>query len=305
MNPHQTSDDVLLAGLPDHIFVSDLLKATPRIEGGERFVYIEASNERTDQQGEVVLQKALKDSSDYFLKFGNLDLDHFTIIGPKLGIPDYLSYEIGRPVACDFARGRTFVKGHIFSGEGPMARRANDYWSSLVDLNPPQRWYPSVGGKVAGREVEIDPKTLARKAVVTAVRWYNIGFSKTPVNADVPEVSTVPMGVFAKSWGALGFDPLMAKAITAGYGTDAATLTGGSAMRVQSLDRKIHSYFDTRDQVAADMRGGKLDPGIRLPAFVAYVSQTYFGGDEEAASEFVERFARDIRDGIKKAVKPH
>lgn len=307
MDTHDRDDAQLLAAVPSFISISDMLKATPKIEGGERFIYIEASNEKVDQQNEIVLQKALKDSSEYFLKFGNLDIDHFTVIGPKLGIPDYLSYEIGRPVACRFDRGRTFVKGRIFSGDGPMAKRANEFWSSLVDLNPPQRWYPSVGGKVeaGGKQIEVDPQTLARKAIVTAVRWYNIGFSKTPVNANVPEVSTMPMEVFAKSWGPLGFDPAMAKALTAGYGTDAATLSGGGALRKQSLDRKLHSYFDIRDQVSADMKGGRVDPSIRLPGFVAYVSQNYFDGDEDAASEFVERFARDIRDGIKKAAKPH
>lgn len=294
------SDQQLLDATPEVVFLQDLLKATPRYENGERVLYIEASNEKLDQQGEVVVMQALKESADYFLKFGNLDLDHYTIIGARLGIPDYLSYEIGRPVDCRFERGRTFVKGRIFQGDGPMAKRANDFWSSLVDLNPPQRWYPSVGGKCGPREIEVG-KDGTRRSIVRSVRWYNIGFSKTPVNANVPEVSTVPMDVFVKSWGARGWDHTLAKTLTAGYGTDSVGLSGGSALRVQSLDRKLHSYFDLRDSVAGDMRAGRVKNDARLPDFIDFVSRTY-GLDEDAASEFVERFARDIRDGIKKPV---
>lgn len=288
----------MLGAVPEFLVVSDMLKATPRIEGGQRFIYIEASNEKVDQQGEVVLAKALKDSADYFLKFGNLDIDHYTIIGPKLGIPDYLQYEIGRPVDCRFERGRTFVKGEIFSGDTPMAAKANEFWGSLVDLRPPQRWYPSVGGKIAEKVVETGEDGM-RRAIIKSVRWFNIGFSKTPVNANVPEVETVPMDVFAKSWGALGYDSALAKTLTAGYGTDAAQLTGASALRKQSLDGAPVQYFSMRDRLAKDMLSGKVPKNAGLSDLVAYASRAFNLGDD-GASEFIERFARDIRDGIKK-----
>lgn len=288
----------LTADAPDFVFISDMLKATPAMEGGRRFVYIEASNEKVDQQGEVVLQAALRESADYFKQFGNLDIDHFTIIGPKLGIPDYLKYEIGRPVDVRFERGRTFVKGEVFSGDTPMAQKANEFWSSLVDLRPPQRWYPSVGGKVLHRTPASDKSGLPR-VDVTKVRWYNIGFSKTPVNANVPEVSAVPMDVFAKCWGPGGWDAALLKTLTAGYGTDSASFTGGAAMRIQSLDGAPVDYFDLRDQLSKHMLDGTApkDPG--LADLVSYSAKTFNLADD-VASEFVERFARDIRDGIKK-----
>jgi hypothetical protein len=283
----------------DFISISDMLKATPRVEGGRRFLYIEASNEKVDQQGEVVLQQALRESSDYFLQFGNLDIDHFTIIGPKLGIPDYLQYEIGRPVDVRFNAGKTFVKGEVFQGDTPIAAKANEFWASLVDLRPPQRWYPSVGGKVLGKQPGSDKGGMPRTDI-TKVRWYNIGFSKTPVNSNVPEVSAVPMDVFAKCWGPSGLDVMMLKALTAGYGTDAATATGGAALRIQSLDGTPVEYFDLRDRLSQDMLTGKVpqDPG--LADLVSYSAKTFHLADDVAA-EFVERFARDIRDGIKKA----
>jgi hypothetical protein len=197
---------MLLDAVPQFLGVSDMLKATPREEGGVRFVYLEASNESVDYQGEVVLAKALSESADYYLRYGNLDLDHYTQIGAKQGIPNYEMYEIGRPVDVQVRDGKTFVKGQIYSGTGPAAERANGFWSSLVDLSPPARWYPSVGGKVITKSVAIDPETKAKRAVISQVRWTNIGFSKTPVNLSVGAVSTVPIGVLAKSMCAEGID---------------------------------------------------------------------------------------------------
>lgn len=276
----------------DTIFLSDLLKASPRMEGDRRFIFLEASNEARDQQNEVVLSKALKDSADYFLKFGNLDIDHYTIIGPKLGIPNYNSYEIGRPVDVRVDGKRTFVKGEIFRGEGPAAEKANEFWSSLTDLNPPQRWYPSVGGKVleGGRSTEFDPETKSNRVLVKAVRWYNIGFSKTPVNAAVPTVSAMPFGLFAKSWTAAGLD--LTKALEAGYGTDSATLSGGGAMRRQSLDGAM--YYQMRDRLATDMLSKKLGDDPSIADLVHHVGNEG-EMDEDEASDFVERFLRDLR----------
>ena len=82
----------------EFVTITDLLKATPAEEGGRRFIYLEAGNEAVDQQGEIVLARALGDSAPFFLQYGNLDLDHVTQIGPKRGIADYAAYEIGRRI---------------------------------------------------------------------------------------------------------------------------------------------------------------------------------------------------------------
>ena len=196
----EAEDRDLLAAVPSYLSISQMLKASPVVEGGDRFIYLEASNEALDQQGEVVLAKALADSASYYLKFGNLDIDHYTQIGAKAGIPNYELFEIGRPVDVAVRDGSTFVKGQVYSGTGPAAERANSFWSSLTELSPPARWYPSVGGSVAAKSVVIDPLTKAKRAVIQKVRWTNIGFSKTPVNANLATVSTVPFGALAKSF---------------------------------------------------------------------------------------------------------
>ncbi len=105
----------LLDAVPSYLSISQMLKATPVAEGVDRFIYLEASNESLDQQGEVVLAKALEDSAAYYLRFGNLDIDHYTQIGARAGVPNYELYEIGRPIDVSVKDGATFVKGQIYA----------------------------------------------------------------------------------------------------------------------------------------------------------------------------------------------
>ncbi|HDR9163620.1 TPA: hypothetical protein QDB28_004024 [Burkholderia vietnamiensis] len=291
----QSADDqALLSAVPAFISISDMLKATPITEGADRFVYLEASNESTDQQGEVVLAKALADSAAYYLKFGNLDIDHYTQIGAKQGIPNYELYEIGRPIEVRADKGVTFVKAQIYTGSGAAAERANNFWSSLVDLNPPKRWFPSVGGAIQEKEVGIDPATKSKRVLIKRVRWTNIGLSLTPVNPNLATVSTVPFGALTKSWGSDGFD--LAKALEAGYGTDSASLTGGAALRVQSLDRQLHSYWDMRDQLSDSILKGKVKP---RPDEIHREAQKRFGLSADEAGDFAERFLGDLKHNLK------
>lgn len=283
-----------------------MLKATPHMDGGQRIVYFEASNEGLDQQGEVIAAKALADSAEYFKRYGNIDIDHYTLIGKpnaeigRPGIPGCELYEIGRPIDVRQTGKTTFVKAEIYSGAGQAAERANHFWSSITELSPPQRWYPSVGGAVLGKAVVQDEVTGLRKAIINKVRWNNIGVSKTPVNQHVGQCATIPMGAFAKSWTAVGLD--LAKALEAGYGTDAAALTGGSAMREQSLDRTIQSYFDFRNKLAEHLRSGSTgkNPGAR--DLVSYAAKQ-FSLSPDRAAEWVERFMRDLKNGLNKRSK--
>ena len=291
-----TSEDAaLLDSVPAYLSITQMLKATPAVEAGERFIYLEASNEQVDQQGEVVLAKALADSSAYYLKFGNLDIDHYTQIGARAGIPNYELFEIGRPVAVTVRDGRTFVKGQVYAGQGAAADKANAFWSSLTEVSPPARWYPSVGGAVTGKSVVIDPATRSKRAVINKVRWSNIGFSKTPVNANLATVSTVPFGALAKSWDALGFD--FAKAIEAGYGTDSASLAGGAALRRQSLDTGVLSYWDFRDDMASRIRSGEV--ATNKPAEMVKAAQRIYGMSADIAAASVGRFLGDLQNGLR------
>lgn len=263
--------------------LSMMLKATPVEEHGQRFIYCEASNESLDAQGEQVMQKALADSMEYMLARGNFDIDHVTMTGSKLGINDYLMYEIGRPTEIRFHGDKTLVKGIIYSGSGIAAERANQFWSSLTEINPPRRWYPSVGGSVQASQVDIDTMTKARVRKITKVRWSNIGFSQQPVNQQVATVQTIPIEVFAKSWSADGFF----KTLEAGYGTDVSQLTGGAALRTQSL----HGYTDYRDQISSLL----LD-GVIAAQDIIDESITRFGLPQHLAFDWAKQFLTDLKN---------
>ena len=290
---HSASDQTLLDAVPSYISVGGLLKASPVEEGDARILYFEASNEDVDHQNEVVLQKALSDSAEYYLRHGNIDLGHYSIMGPKAGIPNFLDYEIGRPVDVRVDGKRTFVKAELYSGDSPMARNANMVWDSLTKQNPPSRWYPSVGGAVLGKAVKIDPATGAKVAVITKVRWSNTALDRCPVNKSVPEVSMTAVGTFAKALG--GF--IVAKALEAGAETDMAQAEGGGALAKQSLDRKLRSYWELRDSMAHAVRKGLVKADVSAMARYAC---DQFGLSHDESSEFVERFLGDLKTAVRK-----
>jgi hypothetical protein len=95
------------------------------------------------------------------------------------------------------------------------------------------------------------------------------------------------MGTFAKALGGFVFS----KTLTSGYGTDSATLSGGGALRVQSLDDEIQSYWDFREK-ASDylMKHKHKNPGARELFKLART----FGHSADESTEFVERFLRDV-----------
>lgn len=291
------TDAELLSSIPDFVSFETLMKAHAATEGNSRIIYVEASNEARDQQGEVILEKALKESVDHFMKFGVLDIDHKSMpsVAKSYGIDCPEEWAIGQPIDVSFRDGTTFVKSRLYQGDTPLASRANMVWDGLTKLNPPARYYASVGGAVLGREVKIDPDTMEKVAVVSRVRWNNLALSASPVNQHLSTASTVPVGTFAKSLG--GF--VIAKSLTAGYGTDSATLTGGDALRGSNgSDRGgVLDYWNFRDQFAHLVHSGEVGHGIKNMVMEA-VSR--FQLSRAVAAEYVERFLDDLKRGLKK-----
>lgn len=280
----------------DAISLPLCLKATPKLEGGQRLIYCEPSNESTDLDGERVLREALRDSADYFLAKGNFDLDHLTILGYQaVGGRNPREFELGRPLDVKFDHGRTFVKGLIYQGTGPMVEEANKFWSSLTEMQPPMPWYPSVGGHVRDRGVIIPKGETQPVKAIKKVYWNNIGFSREPVNSTVPGVTTVPLGSFAKSWIGAGSTleyERVEKAITAGYGTDSATLTGGGALRKESL-HGVARYQTLSGSLVAAIRNGLVKTPINRDAVVEYLMQRE-GASEEEAESVIRQLAKRI-----------
>ncbi|EJG5414258.1 hypothetical protein NAD41_000859 [Salmonella enterica] len=256
---------------PDFVSFELMLKARPAAENGARFIYFEASNEGVDQQGERVLAAALKESKDHFLKFGNIDIDHYTMVGPRMGINDYQSYEIGQPVDVQFRGERTFVKARLYEGDTPLANRANEVWESMTMLNPPAKWYPSVGGAILSKGDAIDPKTGDKVTLIEKVRWTNVGLSRTPVNQHLPTATAHAVGTFAKSLNGFVFKNNEASP---------ATVIGPSPV----------SFYQFRDALLAksDLKGQTL-PGLMNWA------TTTFGMSPSEATDWIRRLKRILQ----------
>ena len=294
----------------DFLSVPDLLKARPFEEGGQRILFLEASDESVDHEGEVVLAKALAASADYYLRYGNLDLDHLTQVGPRVeaatGVSHY-AFEIGKPVDVKVNGKKTFVKAHIYQGTGKAAEKANYFWDSITRTTPPVRWYPSVGGKAGPKSTVVRDGRPVQ--VIDRVRWTNIGLSRTPVNLSVAEVSTVAFGAFVKSWGPGGLD--IRKALEAGYGTDSAALAGGAALRGQSLDHRIQSttvgdaprsYLDFRGRLAKRLKANPSD--LTRPEAI-HAHAVALGLEPTLAAEWAEQFQADFRRHSKEGQQRH
>lgn len=287
----EEGDARLLADVPETLCFGLMAKATGGEEAGRRFVYVEASDETVDAQGERVLCKALQESAQVFERYGNVDLDHITMLRERSGIAEWQGYEIGRPVAVRFDAGKTYVKAELYSGDTPLAKNANMVWDSLTRLRPPARWYASVGGTAGPKAVEVDPVTKARVPVIKSVRWVNLALSRTPVNQSVSVAKHVPFGVFAKSLN--GF--VVSKALEAGYGTDMAQLTGGAALREQSLDASIQSYWNFSERVAGALRKGEC---AATEAGIAAYAAEHFGIRHDKAVAWSGKFLADLNDAI-------
>lgn len=282
----------------DLLSIEMMLKATPHTEGEKRFVYLEASRETQDQHNEIVLAKALEESADHYMKFGNLDVDHKSMpsIAKLHGIERPDLWEIGAPVDVRIDGKSTFVKAQLFTGDTDLAERANMVWDSMTKLNPPRKWYPSVGGKVLRKSQVLDDNGN-KVGVVTGVRWTNIALSQHPVNQHVGGITTIPFGVLAKSWGADGLD--LTKALEASYATDAAAKTGGAAFGMQSIDTGSaapSSYYEFRDRLAgALLIKGKV-PDKSANGLVEYAAGNFSLSHDEAA-DWVDRFLSDLKSG--------
>lgn len=293
-------DKDLLATIPDFVSFPVLMKATPSMEADKRIIYVEASKESRDQQGEIVLAKALKDSVGVFKKFGVLDLDHKSMpsVARQYGIDNPEDWIIGQPIDVTFNNGTTIVKAELRRGDSPLAEKANRVWEGLTQVSPPDRYYASVGGAVTSREIRLDPVSKSKVPVITGTRWNNLALSLNPVHPDLNPASATPIGVFAKS-----LNGFVLKALEAGYGTDSAGMTGGAAMRMQSLDGAPINYFVFRDKLADAMSNGAVPHNPSSRDLVAHC-KAMFGLSLSDAAEYVERFIRDLKTGLNKRSKP-
>lgn len=203
---------------------------------GNYIFEVEASNENLDLQNQIVLQRALMESKDEFLKGGVISFDHLHKRRDEKGnIISDPSMVIGEPIDVYFdeENKKTIVKGKLYSN--------NDKAKDLIKMLKAgsTRVRASVGGIFP--QVVKNLKTGVEK--ITHVLWNDLALTTSPVN------NTVGSAVFAKSMTAAEFVdylPLeLKKSLYAGYSTDSAAKTGGQALIPEDVNTKTIDVSNT------------------------------------------------------------
>ena len=177
----------------------------------EWVVYIEASNEFRDHEDEVVMQKAMENALDEFMKVGQISWDHMHK-DPVRSRPRYI---IGHPLDVKFSqdgnRNSTLVKAQLYH-ENKLAQDLKDNLDSGAD-----RLGASIGGKKLSKSFS---------GRIDRLYWDEVAITYKPVNSStMGNVTQTPMAEFVKS-----FAPDFVKALTAGAGINPEEFTGGRAM---------------------------------------------------------------------------
>lgn len=188
-----------------------LQKSIQTDENGNWIIEAEASNESLDFQEQIVLQDALTKSEKYFLENGVISYDHRHLHEKEN--PE--KYIIGEPLSV-YTRGKsTFVKMKLYKSN----ELAQEIVKKLQDGST--RIKTSVGGKLPKVVKEYNSKLRKIVEKVKSVLWDELAITFKPVNQTL---SPITLGSSA-----------FVKALSAGYPTDMAGLSGGSAMMTQNL----------------------------------------------------------------------
>jgi hypothetical protein len=196
-----------------------LSKALETDEKGNYIIECEASNENLDYDGQIVLQRALLDSKDYFLKNGVISYDHRHLHADP-DDPNWTpeKYIIGEPIDV-YSRGKhTFVKAKLYKSN-PLVQ---EIVQKLKDGST--RLKTSVGGRKPQIVTEWDQRLGRIVEKVAKVQWDELAITFKPVNQTLEPVELSGMA-FVKS-------------LQAGFATDSAGMTGGQAMVRQDLEKK-------------------------------------------------------------------
>jgi hypothetical protein len=188
-----------------------LQKSIETDRNGNFVIWAEASNENLDFQEQVVLQDALTKSKDYFLKNGVISYDHRHL--HEKDNPE--KYWIGEPLDVVQKGKKTFVKALLYKSN----EIAREIVNKLQDGST--RIKTSIGGKLPKVVKAVDDSGKLIEKVVS-VLWDELAITYKPVNQTLSPIA-LSSAAFVK-------------ALTAGTGTDSASLTGGGALRMQDLE---------------------------------------------------------------------
>lgn len=199
-----------------------LVKADKR---DKTIVYLEASSETPDSDEEIVLQKALEEEAESYLKKGVLSWDH------QHKIKNDPTYIIGEPLDVKFSNtneiNTTLVKGRLY--------QKNKYAMAIMNMlsSKSTRLGASIGGMVIAKSEAYNKSIDKTLPVIEKVKWDEVAITYKPVNSDTRGKVTYTMfEEFGKSF---FFKENLDKALQAGAGVNAASFTGGRVLVPESI----------------------------------------------------------------------
>lgn len=231
-------------------------------ENGKWIVYLQASNEMKDQDGETVDSDALKKAADYFMSHGVLSWDH------KHKVTHDPGFIIGEPLDVKFTpNGETLVKGFLYKSNDI----AQKVWKNIQ--SGARRLGASIGGGILQKA----------ESTIKQVIWDETALTHKPVNdGTLGMVQVVPFAEFAK-------------ALMAGSGVDAGSFTGGRALIGESLQGNTVDTLDMRDvrSMFSDLLKGIRDG--RITNYNDMLNFVYDRGYEgNTAARIINYIARKI-----------
>jgi len=240
-------------------------------EGGQRIVYLEASNEVEDQDGETVSMGALQSAREFFLAKGVLSWDHQHKI---LHNPEFI---IGEPLDTKFTDDkRTLIKGFLYE----YNEIANGVWNNI--RSRARRLGASIGGGILKKSRE--------DKWIEQVVWDEVALTHKPVNdRTMGNVTMVPFASFAK-------------ALMAGAGVDAGAFVGGRALQGESLQgasngpehEELTDLFSVLIKAIVD---GRIQSYDQMKEFVT--GQGYDGGVAARLIRFITRKMPSLADAFR------
>ena len=168
-----------------------LVKARPVGADNRRLVEIQASVEKIDSEGDLIMQDALLRSKDKFLASGHLDIDHLSELGDLYNIPNPKDFIVGRPL--DVWAGpdkETWVLGEIAAQPdgvfNPDRNKADGLWKCLTE-NPEVIWRSSVFGYMGSDTLDCRTDICpghgdVSRFLVKSFDWCSLAFTRNPVN---------------------------------------------------------------------------------------------------------------------------
>jgi len=216
-------ESLFYAGFDNLLLKSD--KDDPTI------IYLEASNEDADSQGEVVLAKALSDEAESFLKKGVLSWDHQHKLQKD---PNFI---IGEPLDVKISKSNTtLIKGRLY--------KENEYAQGVMKMakSGSTRLGASIGGGIKSRTEYFNKSLNKSVPVIEQLVWDEVAITHKPVNVGTRgKVTNVKYAEFGKSF-AFASDVEVVefnKALMAGGGVDASTMTGGRALIPETVRKQV------------------------------------------------------------------